>query len=83
MPLGSRGALVVVDFQPSGNLAVLGGDAVVPVLNDYLGGATAARQETIGLGATLVTLETLAGEPEPEPERSPRPWPESSQAGPR
>jgi len=45
-PLGPRDALILVDVQndflPCGSLAVPGGDAVVPVLDDYVRSAVAA-----------------------------------------
>jgi nicotinamidase/pyrazinamidase len=46
MSLGPRDALIVVDVQndflPSGSLAVAGGDAVIPVLNEYIRRALAS-----------------------------------------
>jgi nicotinamidase/pyrazinamidase len=43
LSLGSRDALLIVDVQndflPGGSLGIAGGDAMVPILNEYLGRA--------------------------------------------
>lgn len=51
MPLGPRDALILVDVQndflPGGSLAVPGGDAIVPVLDEYLRRALASGAHAV------------------------------------